>query len=701
MSRHDLSDRAPRATRFSGLSSQEPAEQTHHICRGAHRATRRAPFWFYLRIFSSQRTLKAVAAVVQDRREFCVAAQQVTRQPMAALHTIPIHRAYRSMVLSALISVTVLACSEKESTRPARWHEGQVAGTAPGMRTIAPLSNGEWHLPNADLASTRFSALGQINTTNARNLKVITTYSTGIPRGHEGAPLVVNGTMYVVTPWPNNLIAIDLSTPTGQVKWVYQPRPDPRSVGIACCDVVNRGASYGDGKIVYNTLDAHTVAVDAESGEEVWRTRVGNIDVGETVTMAPLVVKDKVIVGNSGGELGVRGWILALDLDDGRELWRAYNTGPDADVRIGPDFQPFYRQDQGKDLGVVSWPGEQWKYGGSTVWGWVSYDPELNLIYYGTGNPGVWNPDIRPGDNKWSCSIIARNPDDGTAKWAWQISPHDSWDYDEVMENVLVDMEYRGSMRKLLIHPGRTGFVFVLDRQTGELLSAEKFQPVNWAESFDVKNGRPIENPDKRTRFGKVVRNICPSSTGGKEFIPSAFSPRTGLLYIPAHNTCMDYEAIEASYIAGTPYLGASVKMFRGPGEYHGELVAWDPVSAKPVWSIKERDLPLYSGVLATGGDVVFYGTMDGWFRAVDARSGAQLWQFKTGSGIVGNPITYLGQDGRQYVAVYSGIGGWMGAVAFPSISDDDPYAALGVVGAMKDIKKHTAPGGTLYVFGL
>jgi PQQ-dependent dehydrogenase (methanol/ethanol family) len=573
---------------------------------------------------------------------------------------------------------------------------------APGVKLVAPLPGAEWRLPNGDVANTRYSPLAEITTANVANLQVRATLTTGIPNGHEGSPLVVGGTMYVVTPYPDNLIAIDLTKPHGPLKWTYQPHPAPRAVGIACCDVVNRGASYADGKIIYNTLDAQTIAVDAQTGRELWRTRVGDINVGETVTMAPLVVKDKVIVGNSGGELGVRGWVLALSVADGHELWRAYNTGPDRDVKIGPEFRAFYAKDRGADLGVKTWPADQWKLGGSTVWGWISYDPALDLIYYGTGNPGVWNPELRPGDNKWSCSIIARDPDDGAARWAYQISAHDAWDYDEIMENVLVDMPVGGRERKLLIHPGRTGFVFALDRETGELVSAEKFQPsTNWAEGYDLATGKPRENPDKRTKYGVVTKDICPSSTGAKEFVPSAFSPRTGLLYIPAHNTCMDYEGIEANYIAGTPYLGASVKMYPGPGGYQGELVAWDPTHARPLWGVKEQKFPLYSGVLATAGDVVFYGTMDGWFKAVDARRGTELWKYKTGSGIVGSPMTYRGPDGKQYVAVYSGIGGWMGAVAFPSISADDPYAALGVVGAMKEIKQYSAPGGSLYVFGL
>ena len=299
-----------------------------------------------------------------------------------------------------------------------------------------------------------------------------------------------------------------------------------------------------------------------------------------------------MLVGNSGGELGVRGYVAALDVKTGKELWRAFNTGPDSDVKIGPEFHAFYAKDQGKDLGVSSWPSEQWKLGGSTVWGWISYDPETNLFFYGTGNPGVWNPDLRPGDNKWSSSIIARDADTGEARWAYQVTAHDSWDYDEIMENVLIDMDYGGRRRKLLVHPGRTGFVYVLDRETGELLSAETYQPVNWASGYDLKTGKPNEDPAKHTHFGTVTQGICPSSTGAKDVIPSAFSPRTGLLYIPAHNTCMDYEGIEANYIAGTPYLGADVKMYPGPGGYQGELVAWDVAHNRKAWGVKDDEVP-------------------------------------------------------------------------------------------------------------
>ena len=615
-----------------------------------------------------------------------------------------IHGAVTSMAAAGTLLLAA-ACGDARAASPGRAASAAADSAPPVVATLpAGATNGqgegEWAMPGRDYAVSRYSTLSEINTSNVKSLKVATTFSTGVLHGHEGQPLVVGSTMYVVTPWPNLLYAIDLTQPGGALKWVYAPNPDARAQGIACCDIVNRGAAFADGKVIYNTLDAQTVAVDAASGKEVWRTRVGDINKGETITGAPLVVKGKVFVGDAGAELGVRGYLAALDLKSGKELWRAFNTGPDADVRIGPDFHPFYAKDRGPDLGVKTWAPNGWKLGGGTVWGWLSYDPELNLLYYGTSNPGVWNPDMRPGDNKWSITLFARDPDTGNAKWAYQFVPHDSWDYDEIMENVLVDMPWHGQTRKLLIHPGRTGFVYLFDRGTGELLSADKYQPTNWASGYDLKTGEPMIDPGKRTHQGTVTRDICPSSTGAKDEQPSAFSPRTGLLYIPAHNVCMNYEGVEANYIAGTPYLGASVKMFPGPGGYRGELVAWDPVRSAKVCGLKD-DLPLWSGVLATAGDVVFYGTMDGWFKAMDARTCSELWKFKTGSGIVGNPIAYRGPDGKEYVAVYSGIGGWMGAVAFPSVSTDDPYTALGVAGAVPDIKKKSGMGGMLYVFAL
>jgi len=609
----------------------------------------------------------------------------------------------RPIILLAIAASLAAALVGDHVWRVARAQAPEnVPGALPGIKVVSPLPNGQWTTPEGDLAGTRFSPLSQINTGNVHNLHVVAAVADGIPHGHEGNPLVVGDTLYMVTPFPNNLMAIDLKNPHGPLKWEYHPYPEARAQGEACCDVVNRGASFGDGKIVYATLDGNVVAVDANDGKEVWRTKVADLNVGETVTMAPLIVKDRVIVGNSGGELGVRGKDVGLDLKTGKIVWTAYATGPDKDVLIGPGYHAFYASANGKDLGVSTWTGDQWKIGGGTQWGYITYDPETNLIFYGTGNPTPWNPDQHPGDNKWTVSIFARDPETGQAKWAYQISPHDTWDYDEIMENIAVDMEWHGQMRKLLLHPGRTGFFFVLDRETGELLSAEKFMPdTNWAYNYDLKTGKVNMNPAKATHQGVTVRDICPSSTGGKEFIPSSFSPRTGYDYIPAHDTCMEYSGLQVSYIAGTPYLGADVVMKPGGDGIQGMLIAWDVKNSKPAWVQKESPLPLYGGVLSTGGDVVFFGTMDRWFKAVDAHTGKTLWQFQLPSGVIGNAMTYLGPDGKQYVAIYSGIGGWMGAAALPDVSLDDPSAALGIVGAMQQVKKLTAPGGALYVFGL
>jgi len=554
-------------------------------------------------------------------------------------------------------------------------------------------------MPAKNYASTRFSTLDQINADNVARLHLAWTFSTGLTRGHEAAPLVVNNTMYIVTPWPNLLYALDLTQPGAPVKWVYDPHTSASSQGVACCDVVNRGAAYSDGKIFYNTLDVHTVAVDAKTGKELWKTALGDINLGESMTMAPLVVKGKVIVGNSGGEFGVRGWMAGLDANTGKIAWRAYATGPDKDVLIGPNFKPFYPSERGQDLGVKTWQGEQWKIGGGTGWSWISYDPDLDLIYFGTSNPGPWNPEQRPGDNKWTCTLFARRPETGEAIWAYQITPHDLHDYDAVNENVLADLNIKGRMRMVLIHPDRDARVYVMDRATGEVLSAEPFAFQNTSDSIDLGTGRINYNAAKATGY-KTVRDICPAAPGGKDWQPSAFSPKTGLLYIPHNNLCMEHQGVQANFIAGTPYVGANVRMYAGPGGNRGELTAWDPVNAKPVWKVKEM-FPAWSGALVTAGDVVFYGTMDGWFKALDARNGNLLWQFKVGSGIIGQPVAYRGPDGKQYIAILSGVGGWSGAIVAGGLNSQDGTGALGFVNGMADLPKYTTKGGMLYVFSL
>src|SRR5438876_7770798 len=324
---------------------------------------------------------------------------------------------------SCAVSIAVLtltACNRSPHTES----RGPAPAPAPLPTSIAQtVDDGQWVMAAKDYANTRYSGLQEITTANVGGLRLAWSFSTGVLRGHEAAPLVVGSTMYVVTPYPNVLHALDLSAPGAPATWSYKPKPAAAAQGVACCDTVNRGAAYADGKVFFNALDNRTIAVDAASGQEVWTATVGDISRGESLTMAPIVVKGKVLVGNSGGEFGIRGWVTALNAADGSLAWRAYHTGPDKDVLIGSHFRPYYESDRGKDLGVSSWPPDMWQIGGAGAWGWISYDPELDLVLYGTANPGPWNPPLRPGDNKWSCTVFARRPDTGEAVWAYQYNP--------------------------------------------------------------------------------------------------------------------------------------------------------------------------------------------------------------------------------------------------------------------------------------
>ena len=570
-------------------------------------------------------------------------------------------------------------------------------------------NSGQWVMTGRTFDLQRHSPLTQITNRNVRNLKVAWTMSTGTLRGHEGNPLVIGNTMYVHTSFPNKVYALDLTKEGAPQKWAFTPDQPTDVIPIACCDVVNRGLAYHpSGKLYIQLLVGDLLALDATTGKQLFRVKNADYKKGETMTNAPLVVKDVVITGISGGEFGVRGRVTAYDATSGRELWRAYSTGPDNEVKLGADFSSPYPSHQGKDLGVTTWEGDEWKRGGGTTWGWYSYDPQLNLFYYSTGNPGSWNPDQRPGDNKWSMTIFARNPETGEAKWAYQMTPHDAWDYDGVNENILADLTIQGRPVKALVHFDRNGFAYTLDRTNGKVLVAEKYGPVNWADRIDLTTGRPVENPKFRTTSKSNTEGICPAAIGFKDQQPAAYSPRTGLFYVPANNICMDYEGSEVKYAAGQPYVGAIVRMFpgpksanwTGPGNNRGRFIAWDATTGKVKWEIPEP-LAAYGGALTTAGDVVFYGTMEGWLKAVDARTGEQLWKFKTPSGIIGNPMTYQGPDGKQYVAVLSGIGGWAGIGVAAGIGAEDPTAGLGALGAFGDAGSFTNQGGVLTVFSL
>ncbi len=559
----------------------------------------------------------------------------------------------------------------------------------------------DWVMPTGDYGNQRYSGLAQINKANVGDLKVAWSFTTGVLRGHEGGPLIIGSTMYFNTPFPNVVYALDLDN-DGAIKWKYEPKQDPDTIPVMCCDTVNRGVAYGDGKIIMYQADTTVVALDMNTGQVVWKAVNGDPKMGSTGTSAPMVVKDKVIIGISGGEFGVRGSITAYNLSDGSLAWRGYSMGPDSDILVDPDKTTHLGEPVGKDSGLNTWEGDMWKIGGGTTWGWYSYDPDLDLIYYGSGNPSTWNPKQRPGDNRWSMTVWARDPDDGMARWVYQMTPHDEWDFDGINEMILSDQEIDGQMRKILVHFDRNGFGYTLDRETGELLVAEKFDPaVNWATHVDMNTGRPqVVSKYSTEQNGEDVNSvgICPAALGSKDQQPAAYSPRTGLHYVPTNHVCMDYEPFRVSYTAGQPYIGATLSMYPAPGGNHmGNFIAWDATKGNIVWSNPEL-FSVWSGALATAGDVVFYGTLEGYLKAVDANTGRELYKFKTGSGIIGNVTTYM-HGGKQYVAILSGIGGWAGIGLAAGLTE--PTAGLGAVGGYAALSNYTALGGQLTVFTL
>lgn len=576
--------------------------------------------------------------------------------------------------------------------------------------TTATGTSGNWTSQGGTPDAIRYSELSSINTGNVQTLQLERSLQTGVNGSHMGAPLVVGSTLYVVTPWPNKLIAYDLTT--GATKWTYSPPLNSYAFGVNCCNTVNRGPAYADGKIVFTTLDNTVVAV-TDSGTAatlVWRTTLADVKTGVTTNGSVLIVPNQAkpgsfmaVIGSSSGEMAVRGWVQALDLANGAVLWKAYTTGPDKDMLIDGSYNPYYAKERGTDLGATSWEGDQWARGGSSVWNQITYDPATDLLFYGSSQPGTWNADQRAGENKWGASVFARRASTGKAQWIYQTTPHDMFDFDAVSELVPLNlttpiMTGTGSHSQVLVQFNKNGFVYTFDRVTGEILSAPKFGPtpasVNWADAVNLKTGYPMPGYDalsdqqagyaantpklKETHEGVNTKNICPSAMGLKGWEPSAFSPPQNLFYVPTFNLCMDYEGLRAEYIPGAPYMGQNLSMGVGPGvnpaaPYYmmSELVAWDFVQGKRAWAVQEP-AAIYGGVLATAGNVVFYTTLDGQFKAIDGRAnggGAKLFSTAltdlpgstTGYACssVGSPITFTGTDGRQRVAVFSGVG-WL-----------------------------------------
>ena len=506
----------------------------------------------------------------------------------------------------------------------------------------------------------RFSTLKQINKDTVKNLVPVWNYSFNDDRSEESQPLVYQGVIYVTS--HNATMAVDAKT--GKQIWkskIEYPAETPR---IVCCGIINRGAALYDGKVFRTTLDANVIALDAKDGKELWRQKAADIKEGYSMTVAPLVADGVVITGISGAEFGTRGFIDGWDPATGKHLWRTHSIP-------SPD-----------EPGGDTWKGDTWKLGGGSTWITGSYDPELNTVYWGIGNPGPFNSAVRPGDNLYTCSVLAMDPKTGKIKWHYQFSPNNPFDYDSVAEMVLADMNIEGKPTKVLMDANRNGFFYVLDRTNGKLLAANPYVKVNWATGIDMKTGKPIETDvSKDARDGKKV-TVYPSILGGKNWEPMSFNPQTGLAYANTLAFGGRYKTEPVTFKQGEWYLGMDLTDLWEWGDGpRGHLKAIDPMTGKAKWEAPS-DIPRFSGVLSTAGGVVFSGALTGEFEAFDADTGKKLWQFQTGSGIEGQPVTWQ-QDGVQYVAVTSGYGG-----VYSLFSGDERLAKV-------------PPGGSLWVFAV
>ncbi len=571
-------------------------------------------------------------------------------------------------------------------------------------------SDDNWPMTGKNYDANNYSPQKQINKANVKQLRPAWSFSTGVLSGHEGTPLVVNNVMYIHSPYPNTTFAVGLDDP-GHILWQHKPKQNPTARAVACCDVVNRGLAYwpGDGKtpalILKTQLDGLIVALNAETGAEFWKLENSDIKVGSTLTIAPYVVKDTVLVGSSGAELGVRGYVTAYDVKTGAQKWRAYATGPDEQVKLANDFNKANPQYGQKGLGTGTWEGDAWKIGGGTNWGWYAFDPGTNMIYYGSGNPAPWNETMRPGDNKWTMTIWGRDIDTGEAHFGYQKTPHDEWDYAGVNVMMLSEQKDKaGKMRKLLTHPDRNGIVYTLDRTDGSLVSADKIDDtVNWVKQVDLKTGLPQRDPEYATRMDHKGRDICPSAMGYHNQGHDSYDPERQSFFMGINHICMDWEPFMLPYRAGQFFVGATLWMYPGPKgnkqtyEGLGQVKAYDAINNKYKWEVMER-FAAWGGTLATAGGVMFYGTLDGFIKARDSDTGELLWKFKLPSGVIGHPMTYT-HKGVQYVAIYYGVGGWPGVGLVFDLND--PTAGLGSVGAFKQLQNYTQMGGGVMVFSL
>ncbi len=534
-----------------------------------------------------------------------------------------------------------------------------------------------WPVYGGDTGNTRFSQATQINTGNVNKLKVAWALQLGSNRSQESTPILVGDTLIVTSSFgPKNVFAVNAKT--GDIRWQYSPDIPKGIDQYACCDVNNRGVAVNDGKVFVGRLDAHVVALDLKTGKEMWDTKVVDYTQGSVITSPPTVVKNLIITGYGGGEYGARGALVALDQATGKEVWRSYTV-------------PLPGEKNGD-----TWKGDSAKYGGAVAWNVGSYDPKLNLVYYGTSNPSPWTAAVRGNDssdigkfsNLYSASVVALNPETGNIVWHYQFTPHDAWDYDGVNELVFADLPFDGKKVPVIMQANRNGFFYVIDRSTGKLMSAKQYvDGVNWATGIDMKTGMPIEAAGNAKRPGlkRMAKDVCPNLLGGKNWMPMSYDPKNGLVYIPTLNLCMDMEGVQEEYKRGQFYLGVNFDLGKaGPGGHLGGVKAWDPVKQKEVWFNKDP-LPYTGGVTSTAGGVLFHGDVKGWFKAVDEKTGKVLWQFNAGSGISAPPMTYM-LDGKQYVAVVTG-------------RTQSIPAFLGALG--EKVVAASPEGGTMFVFTL
>jgi len=563
--------------------------------------------------------------------------------------------------------------------------------------TLAVQEGSAWAQAPVDGAGRREAAAITATTVltpqNVDRLRPAFSLRTDQPGRPAAAPLVAGNRLFFLTPFPHTVYAVDLSEPGGAVAWRYSPEADGRAAGLTEGSREGGLALAGD-RLYLNTLDGHTLALDAASGAVAWQARIADPALGETLAAAPLVAGGRVVLGNAGDRFGARGWIAALDAATGQLLWRRFSTGPDAEVGIGPGFQPLDPADAGGQRGVATWPPSAWQHGGGGVSGPILWDAASDLLFHGTGHPAPLNPDQRQGDNRWTSGLFAREAATGLARWFAPTNTHDLYGLGGQAPSLLLDHSWEGRARRLLVHPDGNGYVYVLDRDSGAMLSAQPFVPMNATDGVDLRTGVLSRNPAKAVRQGGLTRDICPGYPGAVT-AAAAFLPATGLLYIPARQLCMDMEARNANFIPGTGFTGAN-RRARPAGEAsRGALLGWDLAAARPAWTVPER-FPLDGDVLATEGGLVFYGTPDGMLKALDARTGAELWHFQAGSGIMARPVAFTGPDGRPWLAVLAG-----SDEPEAEIDMRDATAASGLANVLQDLPPSRDPAVTLHVFRL